>query len=84
MRKRTMFKRAAVGGALLVLLTALAPHPRCVASTLPKPAARFLHYFQKTEGVKASESREVSVWERLVVSLIWATSTPAKGDGARS
>lgn len=73
-----------MAGALLTVLTMLAPQPRCVASTLPKPAARFLHYFQKTEGVKATETREVSVWERLVVSLIWATSTPAKSDGSRS
>lgn len=73
-----------MAGALLTVLTMLAPQPRCVASTLPKPAARFLHYFQKTEGVKATETREVSVWERLVVSLIWATSTPAKGDSPRT
>jgi hypothetical protein len=79
-----MFQKAAMAGALMAILTALAPQPRCLASTLPQPAARFLHYFQKTEGVKASESRQVSVWERLVVSLIWATSTPAKTDGAKS
>lgn len=79
-----MFRNAAVAGALLAVLTALAPQPACLASTLPCPAARFLHYFQKTEGVRASESRQASVWERLVVSLIWATSTPVKSEAARS
>lgn len=79
-----MFQRAAVAGALLAVLTALAPQPRCFASTLPKPAARFLHYFQKTEDVKATELREVSAWERFVVSLIWATSTPAASDRKKS
>lgn len=76
-----MFQRAAVAGALLAILTALAPQPRCLASTLPLPAARFVHYFQKAE---PGQTGLASVWDRLVVSLIWATSTPAKSDGTRS
>jgi hypothetical protein len=83
MRTRRTIQKAALAGALLTILTAFAPQPKCFASTLPRPAARFLHYFQKSEEVRTPEAREISVWERLVVSLIWASSTPSGGSNSQ-
>jgi hypothetical protein len=71
-----MVRRAILTGLLAATLVMLAPKPQCVASTLPAPAAKFLHYFACPEAVEMPEAGKTSVWERFVVSLILATSAP--------
>jgi hypothetical protein len=74
-----------VPAALLLVATAAAPSNRCWARNLPPPAARFIHFYGKSPAVDVSESgRRIEGWERLLYSLILATSAPESGTSTSS
>jgi hypothetical protein len=75
--KRLFEKKFWIAGALLIPLAAPSLSPRCLASTLPQPAARFIHFFERSSGAEKLGSGKVGMWERFVYSLIFATSAPA-------
>jgi hypothetical protein len=58
---------------LAVVATLAVPREKCWASSLPKPAARFIHFFQ---AAAPAEDRKVGTWERLLYTVI-ATGSPA-------
>lgn len=69
-------KKLLTGRKLLVvslLATAWATsfhHGQCLASTLPRPAARFIYFFQEAGSGETSEGNKVGLWERFLYSLI--------------
>lgn len=65
--------------ALTVVVIAPAVSRQCLAETLPRPAARFIHFFEQSSAAEKVGEGRVGVWERFVYSLILATSTPTEG-----
>jgi hypothetical protein len=76
MKERQIGRKLLITGAVAAVLVAFAPSRACVASTLPNPAARFIHFFQKSSAAEKVGQGKVGLWERFLYSLILASSAP--------